>query len=160
MWEIHPALGQPHLFKGSLPSAPLLRASTFSSFLLCREDKQEVVSFPGPGAARALGTRESLLPYFPESRPSRGSPGRQITTCLGCGQLGLWGSAPLLGACGWWPISAHGSGRLLGEKQLTCPLSPSAPASGYNLDVCHVQSLSFPHAGRHFGYRVLQVGNE
>ncbi|XP_011376967.1 integrin alpha-L isoform X1 [Pteropus vampyrus] len=35
-----------------------------------------------------------------------------------------------------------------------------APASGYNLDVCHVQSLSIPHAGRHFGYRVLQVGNE
>ncbi|XP_054438653.1 integrin alpha-L isoform X2 [Pteronotus mesoamericanus] len=34
-----------------------------------------------------------------------------------------------------------------------------ALASSYNLDVGHVQNLSFPHAGRHFGYRVLQVGN-
>ncbi|XP_020014253.1 integrin alpha-L isoform X2 [Castor canadensis] len=34
-----------------------------------------------------------------------------------------------------------------------------ALACGYNLDVRHVQSFSFPHAGRHFGYRVLQVGN-
>nr|KAF6440836.1 integrin subunit alpha L [Rousettus aegyptiacus] len=34
-----------------------------------------------------------------------------------------------------------------------------AAASGYNLDVRHVQNLSIPHAGRHFGYRVLQVGN-
>lgn len=33
-----------------------------------------------------------------------------------------------------------------------------ALASGYNLDERHVQNLSFPHAGRHFGYRVLQVG--
>ncbi|KAB0394843.1 hypothetical protein E2I00_008078, partial [Balaenoptera physalus] len=29
----------------------------------------------------------------------------------------------------------------------------------YNLDVRHVQNFSIPHAGRHFGYRVLQVGN-
>ncbi|XP_016074668.1 PREDICTED: integrin alpha-L [Miniopterus natalensis] len=35
-----------------------------------------------------------------------------------------------------------------------------ALASSYNLDVRHVQNLSFPQAGRHFGYRVLQVGNE
>ncbi|XP_066131840.1 integrin alpha-L isoform X1 [Saccopteryx bilineata] len=34
-----------------------------------------------------------------------------------------------------------------------------ALTSGYNLEVRHVQNLSFPHAGRHFGYRVLQVGN-
>ncbi|XP_003795918.1 integrin alpha-L isoform X1 [Otolemur garnettii] len=34
-----------------------------------------------------------------------------------------------------------------------------APALSYNLDVKHVQSFSFPQAGRHFGYRVLQVGN-
>ncbi|XP_036134771.1 integrin alpha-L isoform X2 [Molossus molossus] len=34
-----------------------------------------------------------------------------------------------------------------------------ALASSYNLDVRYVQNLSFPHAGRHFGYRVLQVGN-
>ncbi|KAF6124909.1 integrin subunit alpha L [Phyllostomus discolor] len=34
-----------------------------------------------------------------------------------------------------------------------------ALASSYNLDVQRVQNLSFPHAGRHFGYRVLQVGN-
>uniref|UniRef100_A0A452UAU9 Integrin subunit alpha L n=1 Tax=Ursus maritimus TaxID=29073 RepID=A0A452UAU9_URSMA len=34
-----------------------------------------------------------------------------------------------------------------------------APASGYNLEVRHVQNFSFPHAGRHFGYRVLQVGD-
>ncbi|XP_058425614.1 integrin alpha-L isoform X2 [Diceros bicornis minor] len=34
-----------------------------------------------------------------------------------------------------------------------------APASSYNLDVRHVQNFSFPDAGRHFGYRVLQVGN-
>lgn len=34
-----------------------------------------------------------------------------------------------------------------------------APASSYNVDVRHVQSFSYPHAGRHFGYRVLQVGN-
>nr|KAF6489736.1 integrin subunit alpha L [Molossus molossus] len=32
-----------------------------------------------------------------------------------------------------------------------------ALASSYNLDVRYVQNLSFPHAGRHFGYRVLQV---
>uniref|UniRef100_A0A671FA93 Integrin subunit alpha L n=1 Tax=Rhinolophus ferrumequinum TaxID=59479 RepID=A0A671FA93_RHIFE len=32
-----------------------------------------------------------------------------------------------------------------------------APASSYNLEVRHVQNLNFPHAGRHFGYRVLQV---
>ncbi|KAF6124907.1 integrin subunit alpha L [Phyllostomus discolor] len=32
-----------------------------------------------------------------------------------------------------------------------------ALASSYNLDVQRVQNLSFPHAGRHFGYRVLQV---
>ncbi|XP_042522758.1 integrin alpha-L [Dipodomys spectabilis] len=32
-------------------------------------------------------------------------------------------------------------------------------ASSYNLDVRHVQEFSSPHAGRHFGYRVLQVGN-
>nr|KAF6283726.1 integrin subunit alpha L [Pipistrellus kuhlii] len=31
-----------------------------------------------------------------------------------------------------------------------------ALASGYNLDVRQVQNLSFPDAGRHFGYRVLQ----
>ncbi|XP_012515781.1 PREDICTED: integrin alpha-L isoform X2 [Propithecus coquereli] len=35
----------------------------------------------------------------------------------------------------------------------------SAPAWSYNLDVRHVQSFSFAPAGRHFGYRVLQVGN-
>uniref|UniRef100_A0A8C8YVP5 Integrin subunit alpha L n=1 Tax=Prolemur simus TaxID=1328070 RepID=A0A8C8YVP5_PROSS len=34
-----------------------------------------------------------------------------------------------------------------------------APAWSYNLDVRHVQSFSFAPAGRHFGYRVLQVGN-
>ncbi|XP_057606762.1 integrin alpha-L isoform X2 [Hippopotamus amphibius kiboko] len=34
-----------------------------------------------------------------------------------------------------------------------------APAWSYNLDVRHVQNFSVPHAGRHFGYRVLQVGN-
>ncbi|XP_059754787.1 integrin alpha-L isoform X2 [Balaenoptera ricei] len=34
-----------------------------------------------------------------------------------------------------------------------------APAWSYNLDVRHVQNFSIPHAGRHFGYRVLQVGN-
>ncbi|XP_006872037.1 PREDICTED: integrin alpha-L [Chrysochloris asiatica] len=34
-----------------------------------------------------------------------------------------------------------------------------APTSSYNLDVLHVQNFSFQDAGRHFGYRVLQVGN-
>nr|KAF6283727.1 integrin subunit alpha L [Pipistrellus kuhlii] len=34
-----------------------------------------------------------------------------------------------------------------------------ALASGYNLDVRQVQNLSFPDAGRHFGYRVLQLDN-
>ncbi|XP_028355519.1 integrin alpha-L [Physeter macrocephalus] len=34
-----------------------------------------------------------------------------------------------------------------------------APAWSYNLDARHVQNFSIPHAGRHFGYRVLQVGN-
>ncbi|XP_029804029.1 integrin alpha-L isoform X2 [Suricata suricatta] len=34
-----------------------------------------------------------------------------------------------------------------------------APALGYNLEVRHVHNFSFPHAGRHFGYRVLQVGD-
>ncbi|XP_039103733.1 integrin alpha-L isoform X2 [Hyaena hyaena] len=34
-----------------------------------------------------------------------------------------------------------------------------APAFCYNLEVRHVQNFSFPHAGRHFGYRVLQVGD-
>ncbi|XP_049759651.1 integrin alpha-L isoform X1 [Elephas maximus indicus] len=34
-----------------------------------------------------------------------------------------------------------------------------APASSYNLDVLHAQNFSFQDAGRHFGYRVLQVGN-
>uniref|UniRef100_A0A8D1EAR0 VWFA domain-containing protein n=1 Tax=Sus scrofa TaxID=9823 RepID=A0A8D1EAR0_PIG len=34
-----------------------------------------------------------------------------------------------------------------------------AAAWSYNLDVRHVQHFSFPLAGRHFGYRVLQVGN-
>ncbi|KAI5131845.1 integrin alpha-L isoform X1 [Manis pentadactyla] len=34
-----------------------------------------------------------------------------------------------------------------------------APASSYNLEVRHVQNFSFPQAGRHFGYRVLQVGD-
>ncbi|KAM6155895.1 integrin alpha-L [Rhynchocyon petersi] len=31
--------------------------------------------------------------------------------------------------------------------------------SSYNLDVLHVQNFSFQDAGRHFGYRVLQIGN-
>ncbi|XP_029414937.1 integrin alpha-L isoform X2 [Nannospalax galili] len=35
-----------------------------------------------------------------------------------------------------------------------------AGAWSYNLDVRHVKSFSLAHAGRHFGYRVLQVGNE
>uniref|UniRef100_A0A8C9JJM2 Integrin subunit alpha L n=1 Tax=Panthera tigris altaica TaxID=74533 RepID=A0A8C9JJM2_PANTA len=34
-----------------------------------------------------------------------------------------------------------------------------AQVSSYNLEVRHVQNFSFPHAGRHFGYRVLQVGD-
>lgn len=34
-----------------------------------------------------------------------------------------------------------------------------ALASSYNLDIRHVQNFSFPLAGRHFGYRVLQVGD-
>ncbi|XP_076997352.1 integrin alpha-L isoform X2 [Tamandua tetradactyla] len=34
-----------------------------------------------------------------------------------------------------------------------------APAWSYNLDVWNAQRLSFQDAGRHFGYRVLQVGN-
>ncbi|XP_055154780.1 integrin alpha-L isoform X3 [Symphalangus syndactylus] len=34
-----------------------------------------------------------------------------------------------------------------------------APASSYNLDVWGARSFSPPRAGRHFGYRVLQVGN-
>ncbi|XP_048189238.1 integrin alpha-L [Perognathus longimembris pacificus] len=33
-----------------------------------------------------------------------------------------------------------------------------ALAWSYNLEVRHVQTFSSPHAGRHFGYRVLQVG--
>ncbi|XP_004691741.1 PREDICTED: integrin alpha-L [Condylura cristata] len=33
-----------------------------------------------------------------------------------------------------------------------------APTRSYNLDVQHVQNFSIPQAGRHFGYRVLQVG--
>uniref|UniRef100_A0A8C3YMR7 Integrin subunit alpha L n=1 Tax=Catagonus wagneri TaxID=51154 RepID=A0A8C3YMR7_9CETA len=32
-----------------------------------------------------------------------------------------------------------------------------APTWSYNLDVRHLQNFSFPLAGRHFGYRVLQV---
>lgn len=48
-----------------------------------------------------------------------------------------------------------------GRKWLTSPLSPSGLASSYNLDVQHSQRLVFPDAsaGRHFGYRVLQVGS-
>ncbi|XP_047390046.1 integrin alpha-L isoform X2 [Sciurus carolinensis] len=34
-----------------------------------------------------------------------------------------------------------------------------APASSYNLDTQNVQYFSIPQAGKHFGYRVLQVGN-
>uniref|UniRef100_A0A2I2YAL8 Integrin subunit alpha L n=1 Tax=Gorilla gorilla gorilla TaxID=9595 RepID=A0A2I2YAL8_GORGO len=34
-----------------------------------------------------------------------------------------------------------------------------APASSYNLDVRGARSFSPPRPGRHFGYRVLQVGN-
>uniref|UniRef100_A0ABI8A8H8 VWFA domain-containing protein n=1 Tax=Felis catus TaxID=9685 RepID=A0ABI8A8H8_FELCA len=34
-----------------------------------------------------------------------------------------------------------------------------AQVSSYNLEVRHVQNFSFPQAGRHFGYRVLQVGD-
>ncbi|XP_032099091.1 integrin alpha-L isoform X1 [Sapajus apella] len=34
-----------------------------------------------------------------------------------------------------------------------------APTSSYNLDVRGAQCFSPPRAGRHFGYRVLQVGN-
>ncbi|XP_007948491.1 integrin alpha-L [Orycteropus afer afer] len=33
------------------------------------------------------------------------------------------------------------------------------PTLSYNLDVRHAQNFSFQDAGRHFGYRVLQVGN-
>ncbi|XP_075384246.1 integrin alpha-L [Tenrec ecaudatus] len=34
-----------------------------------------------------------------------------------------------------------------------------APALSYNLDVLYTQNFSFQESGRHFGYRVLQVGN-
>uniref|UniRef100_A0A8C3X879 Integrin subunit alpha L n=1 Tax=Catagonus wagneri TaxID=51154 RepID=A0A8C3X879_9CETA len=34
-----------------------------------------------------------------------------------------------------------------------------APTWSYNLDVRHLQNFSFPLAGRHFGYRVLQAGD-
>ncbi|KAK2509595.1 hypothetical protein MC885_001386, partial [Smutsia gigantea] len=34
-----------------------------------------------------------------------------------------------------------------------------AAAWSYNLEVRHVQNFSFPQAGRHFGYRVLQMGD-
>ena len=85
------------------------------------------------------------------------------------------------GFCGWThplrargrrPIGARGSGGACGvagpRKWLTAPPpppppspppSPSAQVSSYNLEVRHVQNFSFPQAGRHFGYRVLQVGD-
>ncbi|XP_022382101.1 integrin alpha-L isoform X5 [Enhydra lutris kenyoni] len=44
-------------------------------------------------------------------------------------------------------------------RLLLCGPFLFARASGYNLEVRHVQNFSFPHAGRHFGYRVLQVGD-
>ncbi|XP_004856223.1 integrin alpha-L isoform X2 [Heterocephalus glaber] len=40
---------------------------------------------------------------------------------------------------------------------LTAVPSSSEPASSYNLEVRGAQSFSFPPAGRHFGYRVLQA---
>uniref|UniRef100_A0A8D0PD14 Integrin subunit alpha L n=1 Tax=Sus scrofa TaxID=9823 RepID=A0A8D0PD14_PIG len=63
-------------------------------------------------------------------------------------------------------VSFPGSGaaRGLGRKASLLPYllesGPSRTAAwSYNLDVRHVQHFSFPLAGRHFGYRVLQVGN-
>ncbi|XP_045141518.1 integrin alpha-L [Echinops telfairi] len=51
----------------------------------------------------------------------------------------------------------------------TCHITPTrlllaasfllAPALSYNLDVLQIQNFSFQDSGRHFGYRVLQVGN-
>ncbi|XP_008055949.1 integrin alpha-L [Carlito syrichta] len=45
-------------------------------------------------------------------------------------------------------------GKSRGRVQLS-----SAPTWSYNLDIRHVQNFSLPLAGRHFGYRVLQVEN-
>uniref|UniRef100_A0A8C7C0Q1 Integrin subunit alpha L n=1 Tax=Neovison vison TaxID=452646 RepID=A0A8C7C0Q1_NEOVI len=42
-------------------------------------------------------------------------------------------------------------------RLLLCGPFLFARAAGYNLEVRHVRNFSFPPAGRHFGYRVLQV---
>uniref|UniRef100_A0A8C7C6I1 Integrin subunit alpha L n=1 Tax=Neovison vison TaxID=452646 RepID=A0A8C7C6I1_NEOVI len=44
-------------------------------------------------------------------------------------------------------------------RLLLCGPFLFARAAGYNLEVRHVRNFSFPPAGRHFGYRVLQVGD-
>ncbi|XP_069342134.1 integrin alpha-L isoform X2 [Eulemur rufifrons] len=49
--------------------------------------------------------------------------------------------------------------RVVLNALLLCGAVLFAPARSYNLDVRHAQSFSFAPAGRHFGYRVLQVGN-
>ncbi|KAM5227355.1 integrin alpha-L [Ctenodactylus gundi] len=56
-------------------------------------------------------------------------------------------------ACRCGNLKPKGSltGRSAGTK--------AAQVSSYNLEVRHVQNFSFPDAGRHFGYRVQQVGN-
>lgn len=62
-----------------------------------------------------LWLRGVPLPYFPKSRPSRGSPGRQITALPPVWAAGQEGADSLgvslpPGARGWRPICAHGSG--------------------------------------------------
>lgn len=122
---------------------------------------------PRPWGCQSSGYEESLFHISLSQGPQGEVQGGKLQLCLQCGllvrrELTLWGSACPLGHVGGGQsaltvLGAHR--RMPGGKWLTCLLSPSAPDSGYNLDVRSVQNLSIPHAGRHFGYRVLQVGN-
>lgn len=62
------------------------------------------MSFPGPGAARALGSRESRFHISLSQGPQGDVQGGRLQLCLWCGQLvrkeqGLWGSAHPVSGC-------------------------------------------------------------
>lgn len=85
---------------------------------------------------------------------SPGPRGQDLAPChpslLGCEQpqsLSGCGGTGLRGSTGPWGSSRGAADRFL----------PTAKAWSYNLDTRHAQSLT--QAGRHFGYRVLQVGD-
>lgn len=132
------------LSHGPLPSHP--------SFFAERPTGSCVLPRP-----RAAGRRR---PLSPRPRPPRPGPAPALPGQEAAGPSGsthplghVGGSQSACGARG-----GGGRGGPWPEVADAPPLPPSALASGYNLDERHVQNLSFPHAGRHFGYRVLQVG--